>query len=55
MVDPKKIEGFRPKLLSPEPFWDGEYMYTGGGDKYVLLHQYNRVPLINDYIRKKYE
>jgi hypothetical protein len=55
MVDPRKIEGFRPKLLSPEPFWDGEHMYTGGGDKYVLLHQYNRVPTINDYIRKKYE
>jgi hypothetical protein len=54
-VDPTKINVFRPNLLSPEPVWKDGVMYNSKGDKYAILHQYNRVPMINDYIRKKYE
>jgi len=54
-VDPTKINSFRPNLLSPEPVWKDGVMYNSKGDKYAILHQYNRVPMINDYIRKKYE
>ena len=54
-VDPNKIDKFRPNLLSPEPVWKDGVMYNSKGDKYAILHQYNRVPMINDYIRKKYE
>jgi hypothetical protein len=54
-VDPNKINGFRPNLLSPEPVWKDGVMYNSKGDKYAILHQYNRVPMINDYIRKKYD
>jgi len=54
-VDPTKIAGFRPKLLCPEPVWKDGAMYNSKGEKYAILHQYNRVPMINDYIRKKYD
>jgi len=53
-VDPTKIEGFRPNLMSPEPTFDGEYAYTSKGEKYVLLHQYNRVPSWKEAIERKY-
>lgn len=53
-VDPSKIAGFRPNLLSPEPTFDGEYVYNSKGEKYVLVHQYNRVPAWKEKIEKKY-
>ena len=53
-VDPNKIESFRPNLLSPEPYFDGEFVYTSEGNKYVLVHQYNRVPEWKLKLEKKY-
>jgi len=55
MVDPTKIDKFRPNLLSPEPKFDGEYAYTSTGEKYTLVHQYNRIPEWKEKIEKKYE
>lgn len=55
-VDPAKIQKFRPNLLCPEPmfnFNDG-CAYTSKGEKYVLLHQYNRVPEWKNIVEKKY-
>jgi hypothetical protein len=54
-VDPSKIAGFRPNLLSPEPTFDGEFVYNSKGEKYVLVHQYNRVPDWKARIESKYE
>jgi hypothetical protein len=54
-VDPSKINSFRPNLLSPEPNFDGEYVYNSKGQKYVLVHQFNRVPEWNEKIVRKYE
>jgi hypothetical protein len=54
-VDPSKINNFRPNLLSPEPVWKDGVMYNSKGEKYAILHQYNRVPTINSYIREKYD
>ncbi|NBP00458.1 MAG: hypothetical protein EBU90_10105 [Proteobacteria bacterium] len=53
-VDPSKINSFRPHLLSPEPVFDGEYVYTSKGEKYVMVHQYNRVPEWKEKIERKY-
>lgn len=53
-VDPTKMEQFRPHLLSPEPHFDGEYVYTSGGKKFVLVHQYNRVPTWKEKLERKY-
>jgi hypothetical protein len=54
-VDPNKIDSFRPFLLSPEPKFRDGYAYTSTGEKYVLVHQYNRVPEWKNIIEKKYE
>jgi hypothetical protein len=40
--------------LSPEPTFDGEYAYTSNGEKYVMVHQYNRVPEWKEKIERKY-
>jgi hypothetical protein len=55
-VDPIKIDNFRPNLLSPEPVFDFEngVALNSKGEKYVLLHQYNRVPSWKKIIEKKY-
>jgi hypothetical protein len=53
-VDPSKMTSFRPNLLSPEPTFDGEYVYTSKGEKYVMVHQYNRVPDWKEKIERKY-
>jgi hypothetical protein len=53
-VDPNKINSFRPFLLSPEPTFDGEYAYTSKGERYVMVHQYNRVPDWKEKIERKY-
>jgi hypothetical protein len=54
-VDPTKINKFRPNLLSPEPVWKDGKMYNSKGEKYVLLHQYNRVPELKKFIQEKYD
>ena len=54
-ADPNKIENFRPHLLSPEPTFDGEFVYNSTGEKYSIVHQYNRVPEWKQKLEKKYE
>jgi len=53
-VDPSKIDKFRPKLICGEPTFDGEFVYTPTGKKYVMVHQYNRVPSWKTKIEAKY-
>lgn len=43
-ANPYKMAAFRPYLLSPEPVFDGQYIYNSKGEKYFLVHQYNKVP-----------
>jgi len=43
-ANPHKINHFRPHLLSPEPTFDGTHIYNSKGEKYCLVHQYNKVP-----------
>ena len=54
-VDPNKIDSFRSKLVDCEPVWDGEHAYTPDGRKYVIVHQYNRVPAWKEVIEKRYD
>lgn len=53
-VDPNKIDNFRPNLLCAEPTFKDGVAYTSKGEKYVLVHQYNRVPEWNAQLEKKY-
>ena len=56
-VDPNKINKFRGDfLVKTEPIWqDSSCVYNSKDEKYVLVHQYNRVPEWNEKIRKRYE
>ncbi|KKK67447.1 hypothetical protein LCGC14_2954000, partial [marine sediment metagenome] len=55
MADPEKIEAFRPHLLSPEPVFDEDgYAFTSTGEKFYLVHQYDRVPSISGKIEARY-
>lgn len=55
-VDPNKINAFRQNLLSPEPSFDYEngVVRNSKGEKYVLVHQYNRVPEWKKILEEKY-
>ena len=53
VIDPSKIQHFRPNLLCDEPtIKDGLVYY---GDRlFPILHQYDRVPVLKDFIQKKF-
>ena len=57
VMDPSKIEQFRPNLIFSEPIWkDGKLIIPPGlADRpYPIVHQYDRVPELKEYIRVKY-
>ncbi len=55
-VDPLKINHYRNYLLEPEPYMDVNdgFVKTSKGDIFTLVHQYDRVPVWNGIISKKY-
>ncbi len=42
------------RLTGPTPSFDGEFVRTAGGERFTLVHQYNRVPEWHSALRKKY-
>lgn len=54
MADPALLKTVRPKLICPEPKFDGEYVRTSAGEAFTILHQYNRVPAWNEQLKQKY-
>jgi hypothetical protein len=54
-VDPSKIESFRPHLLEPEPKFENGVVKTSLGEPFVIVHQYDRVPVWKEYIKQKYQ
>lgn len=56
VMDPSKIEGFRPNLLFSEPIWkDGLVKRPPlGMTIFPIVHQYDRVPELKKYIQKKF-
>ena len=53
-ADPNKIDGFRLNLLSREPVFEDRCVYNNFGQKYVMVHQYNRVPEWKKLLEEKY-
>jgi hypothetical protein len=51
-MDPNKIAIFKSKLLEPQPIWDGQYVTTSKGKKFVIVHQWDRVPDCKSYFNK---
>lgn len=54
-VDPRKIDGFRDKLLEAEPRWDGEHSTTSKGKTHAILHQWDRIPDWRATIERRYQ
>lgn len=55
IMDPSKIEHFKPNLLCDEPIWeDGKLKYSDGLI-FPIVHQYDRVPELKKFVQEKYE
>ena len=54
MVDPSKIESFRPFLLDAEPTFDNGVVWTANREMYCIVHQYDRVPEWKKFVQQKY-
>ena len=56
VMDPSKIEQFRPNLMFAEPIWNGEQVMipTMGLRPFPIVHQYDRVPEIKKFVQEKY-
>jgi aryl-alcohol dehydrogenase-like predicted oxidoreductase len=53
-VDPSKIQQFKPHLLESEPIFEDGIVKTSLGRKFVIVHQYDRVPEWKKFVEKKY-
>lgn len=57
VMDPTKIDQFRPHLLEPEPKIiddDGLVVCTNEGERMCIVHQYDRVPKLKLSIENQY-
>ena len=56
VMDPSKIESFRPNLLFSEPIWKNGQLFRTPLERSVfpIVHQYDRVPQIKKFIDEKY-
>ena len=53
-MDPSKIEQFRPNLIFSEPVFEDGLVKDCNGFIYPIVHQYDRVPELKEFIRNKY-
>lgn len=53
VMDPSKIEHFRPHLLCDEPTVKDGLVYYGE-KLFPIVHQYDRVPFLKDIVAKRY-
>jgi hypothetical protein len=54
VVDPSKIEHFRPNLTEKEPIFKDGKVYNADGEEFYIVHQYDRVPKWKESVMKKY-
>jgi len=54
IMDPSKIEQFRPNLLFPEPVFEDGLVKDWTGHVYPIVHQYDRVPELKKFVQEKY-
>jgi len=54
IMDPFKIDGFRPNLLFAEPVWKDGLLRDVNGHIFPIVHQYDRVPEIKAFVQKKF-
>ena len=54
IMDPSKIEQFRPNLIFSEPVFEDGLLKDCTGFTYPIVHQYDRVPVLNKFVQEKY-
>jgi len=54
IMDPSKIASFRPNLLFAEPVWENGLLKDVNGHIFPIVHQYDRVPEIKNFVQKKF-
>jgi hypothetical protein len=54
VVDPSKIDQFRPNLLCDEPMFDNGIVWTSNREMFPIVHQYDRVPEWKKFVQEKY-
>ena len=55
IMDPSKIEQFRPKLLVVEPFFEDGLLKNYTDHVFPIVHQYDRVPELKKFVINKYK
>jgi len=55
IMDPSKIEHFKPNLLCDEPIWEDDKLKYSDGLVFPIVHQYDRVPELKKFVQQKYE
>jgi hypothetical protein len=54
IMDPSKIEQFRPNLIFSEPTFEDGLLKDCTGFTYPIVHQYDRVPVLKKFVQEKY-
>jgi hypothetical protein len=54
IMDPSKIEQFRPNLIFSEPVFEDGLLKDCVGFTYPIVHQYDRVPQLKKFVQEKY-
>ena len=54
IMDPSKIEQFKPNLLCDEPIWENGKLKYSDGLVFPIVHQYDRVPVLKKFVQEKY-
>jgi hypothetical protein len=54
IMDPLKIEEFRPNLLFAEPSFENGLVKDSAGNIFPIVHQYDRVPVLKKFVQEKY-
>ena len=54
IMDPSKIEQFRPNLIFSEPVFEDGLLKDCTGFTYPIVHQYDRVPDLKRFVEQKY-
>jgi hypothetical protein len=54
IMDPSKIEQFRPNLIFSEPVFENGLLKDCTGFTYPIVHQYDRVPDLKRFVEQKY-
>jgi hypothetical protein len=53
-ADPNLLPKVGPLLTCPAPLFDGEFVRTGAGEIFTLVHQYNRIPEWDSALKARY-